>query len=148
MKNEINEIILELAINCPRDKAWNTMLNKMSDWWPSDFVALPGSKGIKFEPWAGGRLYEQTDEGAHLLWGTAVNIQPNEVLEIVGFVVPAFGGPSINFCKMELADLPAGTTKFKLTNTILGHLSEESRESTQEGWNYLYMAFKEFCEKN
>ena len=146
MTNEINEFMLELDINCPRAAAWECLLNRMSLWWPKDFLCLEGSTEIKLEPWAGGRLYEETAAGGHILWTNVVMIQPNSVLETVGAITPTFGGPSMNFCRMMLEDGEDGKTKFKLVNTVLGNMNPESKGQIEGGWGYLFGAFKAFCE--
>jgi hypothetical protein len=147
MTNEINQFMLELDVNCPKDKAWDIMLNHMSDWWPKDFLCLEGSPEIKFEPWAGGRLYEETEAGAHILWAHVVMIQPGSFIETVGAITPTFGGPSMNYCRMALEEGEGGTTKFKLTNTVMGYSKPEGKPRIEMGWNYLFGAFKAYCEK-
>ena len=50
MKNEIHEIVLEHEINKPLAETWKVMVDRMCEWWPSDFLALEGARNIIFEP--------------------------------------------------------------------------------------------------
>lgn len=143
----LHELTLDLHIKCPKDLAWDCLVGRVSDWWPADFLCLTNSSGIQFEAFAGGRLYEESPEGGQVLWGTVAMILPGESIDLVGPVTAAFGGPSINFVHMSLTDNGDGMTQFKLKNDVLGNLTDEGRESVQEGWAYLYGAFKDFCER-
>jgi uncharacterized protein YndB with AHSA1/START domain len=142
MTPSIQEIVIELDILAPHAQVWEKMLNELPSWWPADFVGLSGGK-MYFEPNAGGRLYEENDEGGHLLWSTVAMIVPGSHIDLVGPVTPAFGGPNLNFIRMSI-EAAGETTKFRLTNSILGHFDGHDRVTM--GWNYLFGSLKSYCE--
>ncbi|MBS1712637.1 MAG: hypothetical protein JSS71_13030 [Armatimonadetes bacterium] len=148
MEIKIHEIIVELDINQTQQNVWDAMLNRLPEWWPADFVGFPGKGKVKFEPVAGGRLYKETEEGGQLMWGNVVGIYPGEAIEISSIVTPAFGGPSLNFIRMALLGETGGVTKFRLSNTVMGHMSAEGEGSVTEGWQYLFGGLKTYCEAN
>ncbi len=80
------------------------MLNELPKWWPKDFLALPGAERMQFEPFAGGRLFESTQDGKHILWGPVAKILLGEAIEIIGHMTPTYGGPSLTMCRLALSD--------------------------------------------
>ncbi len=147
MNPVIKEIVVEVPINAPKDRVWQALAHELPTWWPLDFLAIPDSGGMKFELKPGGRLYEETADGRACLWGTVLYIEPGAVLEMMGAVTPTWGGPSLNMNRMEVRDAGDGTTLFRLTNSVLGNLSEEGEGNVTEGWKYLFaMKFKEYVE--
>ncbi len=144
MNPEIKTIAIEIDINAPKERVWACLTKSVSDWWPKDFMGFGETSTMHFEFHAGGRLYETTPEGGELLWSQVLMITPGESLEMAGHVSPSFGGPSINYLKLALEG--AETTKLRLTNTVMGTMDACGAEQVTEGWNYLYGAFKTFCE--
>jgi uncharacterized protein YndB with AHSA1/START domain len=143
----IKQIVVEVPINAPKERVWDALVKELPDWWPKDFMGLPNSEKMKWEPWPGGRLFEETADGHGLLWGQVLSIMPGASLEMMGAVSPTWGGPSINMNRMEVQDAGSGTTLFRLTNSVLGNLSEEGEQNVTEGWKYLFaMKFKEYVE--
>jgi len=147
MNVTIQQIAIEIHINAPIAKVWDTVLNRTSDWWPGDFLCHEGSKEIKMEPFVGGRIYEETADGKSLLWGTLVNIHPNKTLEFIGHSTPQFGGPSLSMGKYELTESESNSTNLQFTNVIMGNCSDEGTQMVTEGWNYLLGELKNFAEK-
>ncbi len=146
MSCDVNEIVVELEIAQAKSVVWDKMLNHIEKWWPRDFLCLGETAVLHFEPFAGGRLYETTPEGASILWGQVVMVVPGESLDMIGAVVPAFGGPNFSMSRMSLTEGESGTTKFRLSNSILGRFSSEGKEDVTQGWAYLYGCFKTYCE--
>ena len=146
MKNEIHEIIVETEINAPLATVWNRMVGEISQWWPKDFFCLEGTRQIELEPHVGGRLFEQTEDGSSILWGTVVMIVPNKQIDLMGGVTAAFGGPSITFCKMGLESVSERVTKFRLLNSVIGNMTEEGKVDVTSGWTYLMNTLKTYCE--
>ncbi|MBX3119873.1 MAG: SRPBCC domain-containing protein [Fimbriimonadaceae bacterium] len=143
----IKQIELELDINAPIGRVWNSLLNELPVWWPGDFLGYPEGGPIKFEPHVGGRLYEQTEDGKSLLWSTVIAIAPEKSMDFIGYMTPAFGGPTLTMLHLELEADGDAKTKFKMTDSLLGRVSEEGEASMNQGWSYLFGAFKAHCEK-
>jgi uncharacterized protein YndB with AHSA1/START domain len=144
---EIRKMVLELSINAPCDRTWQIMIDDLSEWWPRDFLCFPESEKIRFEPWAGGRLYEETPDGRHILWANVNMILPGKAIELVGYMTPTYGGPSITMYRMEVAEAEDGTTRFKLTDTVMGRMDDEQEANMNEGWKFLFeTGFKQYVE--
>lgn len=146
MNAEIQEVVVELEIKAPRDKVWEAMLNQMAAWWPKDALALEGATEMQFEPWAGGRQFVTAPDGQQLLWGTVLMILPSKTIDIVGYTMPEYGGPAMWLWRMEVEDGEQGTTKLTLANSIIGRVTEESREDVTKGWTMIFGGLKEYCE--
>lgn len=146
MNAVIKETVVEVAINAPRDRVWHAMLNEMSLWWPKDCLALDGAEKMEFEPWAGGRQFVTNAQGHQILWGQVLMIIPQETIDIVGYTMPQYGGPSTWMWRMAVADGAEGGTNFSLTNSIVGRADEESIGGTIEGWTAIFAGLKEYCE--
>ena len=98
-------------------------MDEIGLWWPKEFFAQPGSQRIVLEPRAGGRLYEESDDGAQLLWSTVVLIAPPRTLELAGHLVPSFGGPATDMIRLTLEASPRGTT-LRLSEVLFGRVSD------------------------
>ncbi len=147
MSIDIRHSAFEIAIEAPTEKVWHTLVNRISEWWPTDFLCLEGAKNIILEAVAGGRLYEQTEDGKSLLWSTVVSLEAERSLEFAGFTTPRFGGPAVNMCRFELEKSESGTV-LRFTSSVMGKVSDESADMTREGWTYLLDSFKQFAESN
>lgn len=143
----IKQIELELDIDAPLAKVWNSLLNELPSWWPGDFLGFPEGAPIKFEPHVGGRLYEQTEDGKSLLWATVVAIVPQKSMDFIGYMTPSFGGPTLTMLHLEVEADGDAKTKFKMADALLGRIGEETEASLNQGWGYLFGAFKAYCEK-
>lgn len=145
MTCDIKQIVAEVQINAPREKVWKAMWDRFPQWWPEDFLSLQGSGGMKAELWAGGRVYEEAPDGRQILWGNFVLIQPGEAFEVVGYMTPTYGGPSVTMWRFALSDCVGGT-QLRITDSVLGAFPEGQAESLTEGWSYLATSLKQFCE--
>jgi len=145
MNNEISSVAIELEISASPKKVWNIMVNRVSEWWPKDFMGLSESATMTLELKAGGRLYEADPNGAELLWGNVLQFIPGDSIDIVGHVTPQFGGPSMTMYRMALSG-DSASTRFQLTNWVVGNFADGQSDVVTEGWNYLFGALKAFCE--
>jgi uncharacterized protein YndB with AHSA1/START domain len=134
---EIRQIVLEVMIAAPSGRVWQIMLDDLTEWWPRDFLCFKESENILFEPWAGGRLYEETPDGKQILWWTVNCIRPGKSIEFVGHMTPDYGGPSITMIKMELSEAENDITRFTLTDAVMGRIDDEQEANMTEGWTHL-----------
>lgn len=146
MNPVINELVVELWIEAPVDRVWTKMTAEMSEWWPRDFLCTKAEK-IQLELWPGGRLFEETPDGGGIMWGTVYRIDPGSTLEFIGHMTPQFGGPSITMVRMTVEADGDSATKFTMVDSVLGAFAEDTKESLDEGWAYLWGALKAYCEK-
>lgn len=142
----IRQIVVELSLRAPVETAWKLMVEHLPDWWPADFLCFPEAERIRFEPWAGGRLWEEAPDGRQILWANVLMILPGRAIEFVGYMTPTYGGPSLSMYRLEVTDAGDGTTRFRLTDSVLGLIDEEHQASLNEGWTYLFGKLKEYVE--
>jgi uncharacterized protein YndB with AHSA1/START domain len=148
MTTGIRNIVVEVPVEAPLSHTWRVLLHELPDWWPNDFMCFPEAQKVSFEPWAGGRLYEKTDDGRELLWSTVTSIMPEKALEFVGYMTPTFGGPSISMIRIELSEKEGGGTLLKITDAVLGRVDDDQEQSLTDGWNYLFgTGFKQYAER-
>lgn len=146
--SEIRQIVVEVPITAPIEKVWKAMFEELPEWWPNDFLCFPGSRKIQFEPWAGGRLFEQAEDGREILWANVLMIHPGTIVDFVGYMMPSYGGPSITMYRFALSDAGDGTTLFRLSDSIMGRVDDEQVASLDEGWNYLFASLKRYAEES
>ncbi len=146
MTCEIKKLVFELDIDAPTDQVWRALLDELPEWWPADFLCFKEAEKISFEPWAGGRLYEQTPDGKHILWATVAMIIPGKVMEFVGSITPTYGGPMLSMYKFQVEEVEPGKSRFKLEDTLMGNIHEQTEQSMNEGWAYLFTSLKSYVE--
>ena len=73
----IEPIRLTLEVECGAEHAFRTWAERTSSWWPADHTTT-GEPGldIRFEPQAGGRIFERTADGREFDWGHVVAWEP------------------------------------------------------------------------
>jgi uncharacterized protein YndB with AHSA1/START domain len=146
MNVEIRQLKLELAIDAPLERVWTALIDEIGTWWPRDFMSIPDSEKIILEPWPGGRLYEQSSDGRGILWSNVVMVLPNDSIEFVGYMTPTYAGPSITMIRLSVKPNPEGGTIFRMSDAVMGRIDDEQEQNLNEGWAYLFGAFKNYCE--
>ncbi len=142
---------LDVEINAPSASAWEALVSRSSAWWPKEFLTSSNAKGFIIEAKPGGRAYEDWGAGSGRLWFTVVTAEPPSgaspgQLELVGFLMPAFGGPATSTVRIELA--PHGKrTRLTLSDHTFGRIGTGMRQSLDSGWKRLFAeAFKRYAE--
>jgi len=107
-------------------------------WWPSNFYFTQGNSSFHIEAKAGGRVYELSDEGSELLWGTVLAIEPNKAMNWCAPFSPPYAGPGTSFIRFALEDTDDGGTTFTLTQHYIGTPVEGHKEQMEEGWELLF----------
>jgi len=146
MNAQIREIVVEVEVNAPRERVWQAICQEMANWWPIDCLALEGAEKMEFEPWAGGRQFVQNADGHQLLWGTVLTLIPLEYIDIAGFTMPQYGGPSTWFWRMAVTEDGEGRAKFTLSNSIVGRIDDAGVEDATKGWTMIFQGLKQYCE--
>jgi len=140
---------LEITINCPITKVWNSLVSETTKWWPKDFYTSPNTKAFIIEPKLGGRMYEKGSRaGAGLVWMTVYGVEPPKYLYLVGFISPPFGGPATSLLTINLSENGKNTTLLKIQDNCFGQLSGDMSKSLADGWQLLFEGnLKPFAEK-
>ena len=143
------EIVTEVQIDAPRETVWKILTDENTAWWHPDYFTDPrgaANGGFHIEARLGGRMYEDWGDGQGLVWGHVVGLDRGSFLQIVGDSSPTWGGPSRNFQTYRLSDAGAGTL-LRFENAIYGRVSESTRKSLDQGWQFLFeQALKPYCE--
>ncbi len=129
-------IELEVPIEAPIDRVWQAIVDQPDAWWVSELRCVPGASKIVLDARAGGSLIEQNDKGGSLLWFTVIAVDPPRSINFAGAIAPPFGGPCQAFLLLELEERD-GTTLVKMTNSLHGHVNEETLPQIEGGWRLL-----------
>lgn len=117
------------------------MIDDIGTWWRSDFLICEGSLGMHLEPRIGGMLFEKLDGGAGFVWGSVISFLPEKNLSYVAQIVPPWGGPAQSVVQLDLAPVEGRANKattLTLTDSLIGHVTDELTSSLDEGWQQLY----------
>jgi uncharacterized protein YndB with AHSA1/START domain len=128
---------LEFKINASPERVWKVITEETSRWWDKDFVSLPGSTCVMLEPRLGGRLYEETEDGRGLVWATVIAISEGKSIDFVGYMTPEWSGPTMTMIKLLVEPTEEGAV-LKLTEGLLGNVTDEVTQSMHEGWTFLF----------
>ncbi len=144
-------VVITLDIAAPLAKTWETMIGDIGLWWRKDFLICENSLGMHLEPRIGGLLFEKTEDGGGFAWGNIISFQPNKHLGYVAQIVPPWGGPAQSVVQLALepgADDPENATRLTLTDSIIGHVTDDLMGCLDDGWRQLYGdgGFKSFVE--
>jgi uncharacterized protein YndB with AHSA1/START domain len=128
---------LEFPINASPERVWTTITEETSRWWDKDFVSLKDSECVMLEPRIGGRLYEETSDGRGLVWATVIAISPGKSIDFLGCMTPEWTGPTMTMVKLAIEPAEHGSV-LKLTEGLLGNITDETIPSMNEGWTFLF----------
>ncbi len=143
----MHQVALDVNISAPRKRVWKALTKEMSQWWRRDFFVNPKAKGFLMEPKVGGRVFEDWGDGAGVLWFTVVAIDPQNSIDLVGYLTPAFGGPATSMVRFALEDTASGVV-VKVTDSTMGKETPGCEASKQDGWRQLVAeGLKPFVEK-
>ncbi len=129
-------IELEVPIEASIDKVWRAIIEQPDAWWVSELRCVPGGSKVTLDARAGGSLVEQNDSGGSLLWFTVIAVEPPRSINFAGAIAPPFGGPCQAFLLLELEERD-GVTVVKMTNSLHGHVNEETLPQIEGGWRLL-----------
>lgn len=150
LRNKFDTAYLEMQfdIAAPKERVWQMMVTRTSDWWPKEFSAGgKNTKRIVLEPRIGGRLYEDWGEGNGLTWYSVQSMDAPNMIEFLGRTSKDFGGPAIQIVELRLEAAGQGT-RLTLVDTVFGAIDAEAlKTDLQGGWTNLFgEAFKGFAE--
>ncbi len=130
-------LTIDIAIDADVASTWKAMIEDVGQWWRADFCICKGST-MAMDARVGGMMYEKLPDGAGFAWGNLISFQPNKHLAYVTYVIPPWAGPAQSVVQIALAENPDGSTLLTLTDSLIGHLTEEHLASTKDGWRLLY----------
>ena len=128
---------LEFTFNADVKRVWKALFTETSKWWPAEFYNVPSPKGFHIEAKLGGRMYEDWGNGAGLVWGNVIGVDPGKSVDLIGYLTPAFGGPAMVNLKFTFKK-SGKKTILQVSDTSFGQITDAKLESTQQGWMWLF----------
>ena len=130
------EHTMEVEIDAPVARVWKALTRQASSWWHPGFFSRPGAKAFVIEPHVGGRAYEDCGDGQGLVWYTVIGLAENELLQLMGDLDAAYGGPARLHTTFRLREEGKGTV-VRLEECAFGRVKEGTRDSLEKGWKML-----------
>ncbi|MEM6274258.1 MAG: SRPBCC domain-containing protein [Myxococcota bacterium] len=134
---KIGRYELAVEIEKPVAQVWQALIHETNAWWLPDFHMVGLDSTVTLEAHAGGRLIEQTEAGASLLWATVAMVVPQERILFIGGHFPAWGGPATSMLEWRLESTDNGT-RLLVSDCLIGHVAEETVGSLEHGWRELF----------
>lgn len=147
LESSVFKYAFDVAIEAPPATVWRLLTTDIGSWWLKDFNSSPDTKSFRLEPKVGGRMFEDQGDDNGVLWGTVVQCDPPNRLQIQGAMFPDYGGPGTYHLSCQIEPTASGCV-LKVTDAMFGYVSEEQVNSTKEGWELLFGThLKEAAEK-
>jgi uncharacterized protein YndB with AHSA1/START domain len=127
---------VEVTLGAPRERVWKALVEEPGQWWPRDFYVGQTPKGFIIEARPGGRVYEDWGNDGGALWYTVLVVEAPGLLELAGFLTPAFGGPATTTARVTLRE-QGGSTVVKVEEAVFGRVDENTVPRLREGWRTL-----------
>jgi hypothetical protein len=139
---------MSIIIDATRERVWRGLTDQLHAWWLPDFHMLGEESKITFEPFAGGRLFEEAG-GRSLLWYTVLSYDPLKSMEWAGFCTAKYGGPATTLLSLELHSVSSQRMRLQVSDSLFGSIHEGLLRSLQSGWELLFtQGLKKFVESN
>ena len=143
----IEPLKVELVVRCPPEHAFATFTEKASAWWPPQHT-VSGERGAKitFEPRVGGRIFEQTPQGAELEWGEVTVWEPPRRLGYLWHI--ATQRDEATNVEITFTPLEGASTRVEIVHggwDRLGEKGQAWRDANRAGWDGTMPSFVEAC---
>lgn len=128
-------IELEFSLDCSPGHAFDVWTCRATMWWPSAHtMSRDPSAVVTFEPRAGGRIFERTDDGTEHAWGQILAWEPPDRLRYTWHIATE---PE-NATEVEITFVADGDgTKVRVHHDgfdRLGEFGTEWRRANRLGW--------------
>lgn len=139
---------ISIKIDADARAVWKALIEETNRWWVSDFRMVAPDSVVRFDLQPGGSgLIEEANGGGFLQWYQIQAFLPAQrKLYLVGHIAADFGGPSTSHMCLAIRE-QGGTSEFRLTDSLVGNVSEETLTSLQSGWTSLFESLAEFVER-
>jgi DNA-binding transcriptional ArsR family regulator/uncharacterized protein YndB with AHSA1/START domain len=129
------EVALDWTINAPVTRVWEALFNSPQDWWPTAHRVLGGDAKMEFAPELGASLRETGANGSGVEWYRIYAIDQLRSIDLRGELAARYGGPALSLLHIALEPDSAGSqTTLRLTDSLIGKVSDEFKAATAEGW--------------
>jgi hypothetical protein len=143
----IEPLRLTVELDCSREHAFSTWVERFGDWWPRSHVTS-GDEGatVHFEPRAGGRIFERTTDGEEIEWGEVVEWDPPEVVSYQWHI--RRDRSDATDVRLSFVDRGDGTSRMEIVHSGWERLGAEGvswRRANEGGWAGLLPHYVEAC---
>jgi uncharacterized protein YndB with AHSA1/START domain len=135
------EIVKTIEIEASQTHVFDTFVSRIADWWPlAKFSRSRGAppQTVIIEPHIGGSIYELTDAGEKLSWGSVLLIDPHSRIVMEWHL----GRPVSTEVEVEFEPLSARVTRVRLVHRGWEKLeaigATVERESYEQGWVFIF----------
>lgn len=141
-------IIVEFEVRASPQHAFDTWTRRASWWWPrSHTVTRQPDAAIVFEPFSGGRIYEQAADGAQHTWGEVRLWQPPGRIEYLWHLF--FDPSEATEITVTFTESQGGST-VRLVQTGFEKLADdvgpERRRRTSHAWLELTSRYRDLAD--
>lgn len=133
------DVANDVTIDAPRARVWDAIL-RIGAWWPHRFRA---GSAVVFEPFAGGRFYEDWGDGSGALYGTVAVLDAPARIAVSGPM--GMGGPVVGLWSFDLEE-EAGRTLLRYAHRAFGDIDDETAQGYTSGWGEVLAALREAVE--
>ena len=131
-------ILLSITVPLPPAEAFDLFTARIAEWWPIRDHSIFTGRAAKctIEPFAGGRVYEESVDREEHDWGRVLAFEPPHRLEMTWH--PGGGPETIVEVRFTAAD---DGTYVELEHRgweVFGGDAEERRSGYQQGWPYVF----------
>src|SRR4051812_18331316 len=95
------------TVDTPAEKAYASFVEETGRWWPNDFSASgPELTDVTVEQEPGGRVFETSESGAQVPWGSVTAVEPGR--RIVFAWGLGLGGRATTEVELVFTEAPGG----------------------------------------
>jgi uncharacterized protein YndB with AHSA1/START domain len=138
----VSPIVKAIVIDAPRQTVFDTFVAQFGNWWPRErFVRSSGGAlpTVILEPHEGGAIFELTDNGTRLEWGTVAAIEQNRSIRMRWHL----GRPVETVVEVTFEEAAPNRTRVILTHSGWEDLEAAGatveRASYDQGWNMIFV---------
>jgi hypothetical protein len=142
-------ILLEFAVSCTAEEAFDTWTSRISMWWPKEHTrSTDRETQVVIEPRVGGRLFERTPAGEEFHWGSVTTWdRPHHFGYRWHITSPPDEATHVDVRFVEIGD---GTTRVTILHSGFDGLGDKGpprREGNLRYYETLIPAFAKACEQ-
>lgn len=148
----LDPIVKTIEVPCSPEKAFDTFVNQVSNWWPlgkNSVSAMNGhvAKKVVIEPRQGGKVYEIGHDDTEHHWGSVKSFNPHTDFSMNWHIGMSADSPSE--VAVVFTELDEGKTRVELTHSkweSFGDKAQDMRNGYNGGWVGVFEeAFKAAC---
>ncbi len=133
---------LEFEVACPAAHAFEVWTARTALWWPPDHTVSGAPAAVVIEPGIGGRIFERSDRGEEIDWGTVTAWDPPRRLAYRWHLGQDPATPTD--VEIRFAALGPQRCRVRIEHRgweRLGHRAEEGRTANRAGWDAVLPPF-------